>query len=594
MDASKLLHRSGLFAGIDGLWNCERNLAGRVLIWLGVRNANLKFLLRAQCALFGLVLMATAVQPQGLTNFISGSKSPAQQAASTDPLKRDTPRDSIYNLLRACHDDNLLLASQYLDLRGLNSDERTSQGPVLAKQLCDSLDRDPGFEVAHLRSTPEGDLADGLGPDQDVLDVFQQDHRQVTLYIERTNVVGKQLWLVSPDTVAKIPELAGLRKQSKIERRLPAPLVKIEWIDTPLWIWIALVVIALILQFVSRLLSRGVLFVSKPLIKRFFTGLDGYHLENFIEPVRLLVALAVFRACMTFIAPSALLRDLLLKLIVLLFALGVGSLLMRGVDVLSHQVISRMNAQERTISYSAAPLLVRFIKICIFCFAILFVLAAWGYNTTTILAGVGVGGLAVALAAQKTIENLFGGVSLISDRAVLVGDFCQFGGQVGTVEGIGLRSTRIRTLDRTLVTIPNSQFSTMTLENFSKRDRMWFHPMLHLHRETDPAKIRGMMTAVERILRADPQVDPTDVPVRFTKITTASYELEIFAYVLTPDYNEFLKVQSSLLLQIIEAATRNGVVLALPIQENLSSNASPLRPQDAASPRRAQDVEVNA
>lgn len=574
------MDKGHLFARINGLRICEPNPANRVLIWLEVQNASLKpVLARIRYALLCFVFLATAAQAQGLANLISGSKS-APQSAGTDPLKRDTPRDSIYNFLRACHEDNLLLASQYLDLRNLNTEQRTSEAPELAKQLCDFLDRDPYFEVGHLSTSPEGDIADGLGPDLDVLDAFQQDQRQVTLYIERTNVAGKQLWLVSPDTVAKIPELAGWRKESKFERKLPKPLVNIEWIDTPLWIWIALVLIALILQFVSRELSRGVLFVLKPLIKRFFNRLDGYRLEHFIEPVRLLVALAVFRACMTFVAPSALLRDYLLKLIILLVALGVGALLMRAVDLLSDQIISRMNARERTVSYSVAPLLGRFIKICIFCFAILFVLAAWGYNTTTILAGVGVGGLAVALAAQKTIENLFGGVSLISDRAVLVGDFCQFGGQVGTVEDIGLRSTRIRTLDRTLVTIPNSQFSTMTLENFSKRDRMWFHPTVHLHRDTDPAQIREMMTAVERILRAEPLVDPTDVPVRFTKISTQSYELEIFAYVLTPDSNEFLKVQSSLLLQIIEAARRIGVTLALPIQESVAVSASPLRAQD--------------
>jgi MscS family membrane protein len=274
------------------------------------------------------------------------------------------------------------------------------------------------------------------------------------------------------------------------------------------------------------------------------------------------------------------LRDYLLKLIALLFLLGTASLLMRIVDVISDRVIARLNPRERTVSYSVAPMIVRFVKICIFCFAVLLVLAAWGYNTTTILAGVGVGGLAVALAAQKTIENLFGGVSLISDRAVLVGDFCQFGGQLGTVEDIGLRSTRIRTLDRTVVTIPNSQFSTMALENFSKRDRMRFHPLLRLHRDTAPAQIRQMMSAVERILRSDPMVDPTDVPLRFTQIASDSYVLEIFAYVLTADYNEFLKLQSNLLLQIMEAANRLGVVFALPIQENLASTASPVRPQD--------------
>jgi MscS family membrane protein len=534
------------------------------------------------CTRWAVLVTAIAGVPasaQGLTNLIPGHDSAAQRAKS-DPLKRDTPRDSIYSLLQACHSGNFLLASQYLDLRTIRADERATLGPSLAKDLCDFLDRDSRFEVLHLSNAAEGDLTDALSADLDLLDKFQADGREISLYVERTNQQGLPIWLVSSDSVAEIPQLVQLRKESPIERRLPAPLVKIEWIDTPLWIWIALTLIALLLSFISHQLSRAVLLIVHPLVKRYAKSLDIYRLESFSEPVRLLLSLAVFRACMTVIPPSALLRDYLLKLIALLFLLGTASLLMRIVDVISDRIIARLNPRERTVSYSVAPLIVRFVKICIFCFAVLLVLAAWGYNTTTILAGVGVGGLAVALAAQKTIENLFGGVSLISDRAVLVGDFCQFGGQLGTVEDIGLRSTRIRTLDRTLVTIPNSQFSTMTLENFSKRDRMRFHPSLRLHRDTTPAQIRQMMGAVERILRSEPTVDPTDVPLRFTQIASDCYVLEIFAYVLTADYNEFLKLQSTLLLQIMEAANRLGVVFALPIQENLASAISPVRPQD--------------
>jgi MscS family membrane protein len=150
---------------------------------------------------------------------------------------------------------------------------------------------------------------------------------------------------------------------------------------------------------------------------------------------------------------------------------------------------------------------------------------------------------------------------------VLVGDFCQFGGQVGTVEDIGLRSTRIRTLDRTLVTIPNSTFSTMTLENYSRRDRMWFHPTIHLRRGTAPNEIRAAMDAITQVLNEHPMVDPTAVPVRFTKMTTESFDLEIFSYVLTPDFNEFLKVQSELLLKVLDHLSALRVVLAVPIQE---------------------------
>jgi MscS family membrane protein len=271
--------------------------------------------------------------------------------------------------------------------------------------------------------------------------------------------------------------------------------------------------------------------------------------------------------------PSALLRTYLLNLMALLVVLGITSLVMRVVDVISDQVISRLDPRQRAMSYSLIPLFARFAKICLFVIAVLVVLEQWGYPTSTIIAGVGVGGLALALAAQKTIENLFGSISVILDRPVLVGDFCKFGDQVGTVEDIGLRSTRIRTLDRTVVTIPNATFSTMTLENYARRDRMWFHPTLHLRRDTSPEQIRQMMDGVAKLLEEHPKVDASGVPMRFTTISHQSYSLEVFAYVLTADYNEYLTVQSELLLKILDAAAGLGVGFAVPFQESITVTA---------------------
>jgi MscS family membrane protein len=188
--------------------------------------------------------------------------------------------------------------------------------------------------------------------------------------------------------------------------------------------------------------------------------------------------------------------------------------------------------------------------------------------------------LAVALAAQKTIENLFGAVALISDRPVLVGDFCQFGTQTGTVEDIGLRSTRIRTHDRTMVTIPNSAFSTMTIENFSRRDRIWFHPTLRLRRDTAPDKVREMMDAIAGILRGHDMVTASEVPVRLTKITDYSLDLETFAYVATANYDEYLKVQTELFLKLLEASRKHGVGFAVPVAESVTVNPPELSLKD--------------
>jgi MscS family membrane protein len=185
-----------------------------------------------------------------------------------------------------------------------------------------------------------------------------------------------------------------------------------------------------------------------------------------------------------------------------------------------------------------------------------------------------VGGLAVALAAQKTIENFFGGVSVLTDRPVLVGDFCQFGGQVGTVEDIGLRSTRIRTLDRTLVTIPNSQFSTMTLENYSRRDQMWFHPTLHLSRETPADKVELFMEKIIEVLKNDPLISIGGVPLRFSKIDDQALNIDIFAYVLTDNFDKFLAAQTKLLLEFLRVSEQTGISFAIPIVESVNQGGT--------------------
>lgn len=529
--------------------------------------------LRLPICIFGLMMLAAArpLPAQSLTGLLSNGKSnAAAEPAASDPLKRSTPRSAIYSFLEACHAGNYALAAQYLDLSGISTRARTTEGAELAKELGVLLDRNPNFEVRQLSNSPEGDTTDGFTQGVDNLATFDEDKIPVTLQMHRIDRQGMQIWLVSAPSVSHIAELNSLLEESPIEKKLPAPLVKTLFIGTPVWVWIALVLLAIVLSALSELLSRGFITVLKPLIKRFARSFHEQRLGALKEPLRLLISVVVFRACLGLFPTSALSRDYILKLLILLFVMGAAALAMRIVDVISDQIISRLHPRERALSYSVLPLVIRFIKIGIFCIAILWVLAAWGYNTNAILAGIGVGGLAVALAAQKTIENLFGGVSLIIDRPVLVGDFCQFGGQVGTVEDIGLRSTRIRTLDRTVVTIPNSQFSTMTLENFSKRDRMWFHPTLHLSRATTAEQVRGMMDAITKILQEHSMVDASGVPLRFTKIQDQSFDLEIFAYVLTSDGNEFLKIQTELLLKFLEAASERNVAFAVPLTESLT------------------------
>jgi len=206
---------------------------------------------------------------------------------------------------------------------------------------------------------------------------------------------------------------------------------------------------------------------------------------------------------------------------------------------------------------------------------VLVILHHFGVNPTAALAGLGVGGIAVALAAQKTLENVIGGVSLIFDRAVRVGDNLKVGDTRGTVEDIGLRSTRIRTFDRSVVSVPNGQIATMILENLSSRDKFWFHPILALRHGTTSPQMHTVLEHIRGLLEEDRQVEPASVRVRFLRFGPSSLDVEVFAYVWARDWNQFLEIQERLLLGIMKCVESIGVQIAIPTQMILAATSTP-------------------
>jgi MscS family membrane protein len=185
---------------------------------------------------------------------------------------------------------------------------------------------------------------------------------------------------------------------------------------------------------------------------------------------------------------------------------------------------------------------------------------------TTALAGLGIGGLAVGFGAQKTIENLFGGVSVLGDEVIRVGDVCRFGDRAGTVEDIGLRSTRVRTEERTLLAIPNGTVATINVENLSRRDKILFKTNLGLRLETKADHLRFVLAEIRRLLYSHAKVDTNSVRVRLVDITSGSHTVEVFCYILTQDFNEFAAVREDLLLRMMDLVEESGTHLARPSQ----------------------------
>jgi MscS family membrane protein len=501
---------------------------------------------------------------------------PSAAAPGKDPLDRDSPQSSVVAFLEAAHAKDYAKAWRYLDLRNMPEDQRLTGGAELAHQLESILDRDTQFDVGNLSRDAAGDISDNLAPDRDRVDTFNVNGQTLELDLQRVKLKsGAQVWLFSSDSVARIPLIAQQTNNSAIERHLPLPLVNWQLIGTPLWRWIGMALLAIALATFSKLLSRLVLWLTREVVERIAPNWNLSLLETFLGPLRMLLSVSLFRAGMEWFAPSALLRLYLGRLLAVLFFWGIFWLCAVIIDVVVRHLRARLEAKHRAFSYSVLPLSGRVTKVIVFVFIIAAVLTAWGYNTTTLLAGLGIGGVALALASQKTIENLFGSVAVISDRPVSVGDFCKFGSSMGTVEDIGLRSTRVRTLDRTVLTIPNGSFSTMTLENFDRKDKQLFHVTLNLKRDTTPDQVRELLQSLTKLLKDNPKFETGALPVRFVGIGSYSLDVEVFIYILTLDGDEFMRIQQDLFLAIMDAVKAAGTALALPTQATVTYAAQP-------------------
>jgi MscS family membrane protein len=291
-------------------------------------------------------------------------------------------------------------------------------------------------------------------------------------------------------------------------------------------------------------------------------------------PVRLLLLALALRWMITSVSLPLLARQIWSSVAVVIgIAAGVWLfiLLNSWTEQYSHRFAHRHDITGIT---AVVRLVRRFVDLLAIFAGVMGILYYFGVNPTAVMAGLGVGGIAVALAAQKTLENVIGGISLILDKVVLVGDTLRVGTIEGTVEDLGLRSTRIRTSDRTVVSLPNGQIANMTLENLSTRDKFWFHPILALHYGTTTTQLHTVLEGIRQLLQESQHVEPDSVRVSFLRLGASALEVEAVAYVATRQGAEFLAIQEVLLLGIMKCIESAGVQLATPSQTIVIDAAS--------------------
>jgi MscS family membrane protein len=356
-----------------------------------------------------------------------------------------------------------------------------------------------------------------------------------------------------------------------MRENLPDILFDVQWLEIALWQWLALLALVLVAFIGGFVIGWGLARVLRTIWTR-IVEYDKPVAETalptgfFMAPLRLGAAVAVFYAASFFLGLPILVQERIGGICKALIVVAFAWLILRLIDLFADIGKERFAEKDPTAARTIIPMGRRVAKIFVVALAAVALFDNLGFNVAGLLAGLGVGGLAVALAAQKTLENVFGGFTVIADRPATVGDFCRVGDHIGTVEEIGLRSTRVRTLDRTLVTIPNAEFSTARIENFAARDSIRLHTVLGVGYDSSPDQMRYLLVEIRKMLYAHPRTLPDPCRIRFINFGAYSLDLELFLFIDTQDWNDFLCVREDIYLRIMDIVESSGAYFAYPSQ----------------------------
>jgi len=517
---------------------------------------------------------------QSVTSLLpGGAKAQTPTPAPTDELGRGTPSGTVLGFLQAAQAGNYQTAADYLQM---STARRQSQGPDLAEKLKVLMDRTFVGSLRKLSTSPEGNPDYGV-LDQQTIGIFSNGDTDVPVVLVRVGDPNSgKIWLFSSETLSKVPELYDNLQAHQVENKLPQSLVRNVFLGMPLWQWLALLAaipVALAIGWAVVLL----LAIPRRLWLKLKHRPNLHSYSQMSRPLLLSFSALAHRVIVGYLGLPLLPRLYYYRTINVLISIGFFWFLLRAVSLTMQRMRTRAISAGRTGTGTLMVLGERLLAALVVIAAILTAFGILGFNLTTLLAGLGIGGIAIAFAAQKTLENLFGGISVLGDEVIRVGDYCRFGDRIGTVEDISLRSTRIRTDARTQVSIPNGTLATMSIENFSRRDKILFNPALAIRYETTADQLRYLLAEIRRMLYEHPKVENESAYIRFANFDNSALRLEIFSYVLTQDANEYSAIREDLLLRIMEIVEKSGSGFAFPSQTVYFSRDSGIDKEKASA-----------
>ncbi|HEX5856098.1 MAG TPA: mechanosensitive ion channel family protein [Thermoanaerobaculia bacterium] len=487
---------------------------------------------------------------------------PAAAEPTGDPYRRETPYGSFFGYIRAAQKENWALAGEYMQWPKGGKTSREE----LAQKLKALLDERFVGDLEKLSRSPLGDLNDALAPDLDLVGRVDCGDDSFDLVLARTTPAeGPPIWLIAAQSLREVPAAFKGLTSPAIESHIPS-FLKPRIGRFPLWQLLCFFLFIPLLYVSSRLLVLGVfallrrVFASRARVAELLRGATGFR-----GPVALLLTVPLHRYCVSRLALPLLSRYYYAQFAWLVLIFALGWLFYRLIDFLKWRATLELLAAGVTAT-SSLTIARRLLRGAILAAGILAALAVLGVNLTATLAGLGIGGVALAFAAQKSLENLFGGLVVLSDKVIRVGDLVRIGTALGEVEDVTLHATRMRAFDRSVITIPNGSLITAQIENRSRRDKFWLNPTLGLVYETTAEQMRAVLEVARARLAADRRVEKETMRVRFVRLSSSSLDVEVFAYLLLPDYETFLAAQEELLIMLLEVVEKAGTRLALPSQ----------------------------
>ena len=491
---------------------------------------------------------------------------PAAPPVADEPDDRvdpESPRASLQRFAELTQRGRWDDAARFLDLTG----RPESDGATLTRRLREVLDRYLGVDPSTLSGDAAGDTDDGLPARVDELGrVPGVTPAGDPVRLTRREYPDGVRWVFTRATVRHIDGWYDGMEGRWIRGNLPRWWLHPSARGLLRWQWVALVVTFTVSLALGQMFAGLTLAAIAPLLRKVVDIRDESMATHARAPLSWLWAVGLVSLALGPLGLARVADAFVQNLLRALLFAGLFWALWRTIALLARAFHESVWARAHPGSVTVVPLITQAARVVLACVSVVAVLSALGYPVASLLAGLGLGGLALALAAQKTVEHLLGSIAIGLDQPFRVGDLVKLDEHTGTIESVGLRSTRVRTIDRTLVTIPNGKLADVRVENYTQRDRIRLLTTIALDLDTSAERVRAVLAALEAVLRTHPKLWKEEVYVQLKAVTADSLQVEVMAWFQTGDLEVFWRYRQEVLLGFLQALEGLGVKMSRPSQ----------------------------